>query len=297
MPQTVDAAFEKFHEAISLLGDYRTTARSRRERVVRLLAPAFEIEDAFGAGSIPRLTALKSGTALDVMVVLNYARHIRDRTPSQVLDSVQEALAAYRTGRRRHAVTLYYENWPNVDIVPVSRTLHADGGVSHYNVPDASSETWIPSRPDVIASAVEAKATECGANFRRIVRMIKHWSRMQGDCLAGYHVEVLALHAFNGRLDSLPWHVHEFFHEARRLLAGPLWYDTGYVDDYLGRADRAEVLARLEAATSLSRDAWYRTYAANADHRGAIEAWRRLFGDSFPAYERRARREVRVTPS
>lgn len=286
MPQTVDAAFEQFHEAISLVADYRTKAKARRERVVRLLAPTFEIEDAFGAGSIPRLTALRDETPLDVMVVLNYSKHIRDRTPTQVLESVREALAAYSTGTRRNgqAVTLHYETWPNVDIVPVSRTLHADGTVSHYNVPDSVSDTWIPSRPDVLASAVEAKAAECGANFRRIVRMIKHWSRTHAGCLAGYHVEVLALHVFNGKLESMPWHVHEFFHEARRLLAGPLWYDTGYVDDYLGRADRLEVLALMDVAIAKSRDAWFRTYAPNVDHKGAIEAWRQFFGDRFPAY-------------
>lgn len=286
MPNTVDAAFEQFHEAISLVADYRTTAKARRERVVRLLSSTFEVEDAFGAGSIPRLTALKGDAALDVMVVLNYSKHIRDRTPTQVLDSVRDALAAYRTGTRRNgqAVTLYYESWPNVDIVPVSRTLHADGTVSHYNLPESGSDTWIPSRPDALASAVEAKTAECGANFRRIVRMLKHWSRMRSDCLTSYHIEVLALHVFNGRLDSVPWHVHEFFHEARRLLAGPLWYDTGYVDDYLGRADRLRALAQVDLAIGKSRDAWFRAYAPNDDHRGAIEAWRQLFGNRFPAY-------------
>jgi hypothetical protein len=286
MPHTVDASFDRFHEAINLVGDYRNTAKARRERVVSLLSRRFEVEDAFVTGSIPRLTALRGETALDVMVVLHYSRHIQDRTPTQVLDSIRDALAAYRTATRRNgqAVTLYFENWPNVAIVPVSRTLQADGTVSHYNVPDSASDTWIPSRPQRLATAIDAKAAECGPNFRRIVQLIKHWNRTQGDCLASYHIEVLALHVCNGRLDSLPWHVHEFFHEGRRLLEGPLWYDTGYVDDYLGRAERLEVRRRFDVAIGRSRDAWFRTYAPNADHRGAIELWRKVFGDAFPAY-------------
>lgn len=286
LPRSVDASFDRFHDALNLVGDYRNTARTRRERVVSLLSGRFEVEDAFVTGSIPRLTALRGETALDVMVVLPYSTHIQDRTPTQVLDSVRDALGAYRTDARRNgqAVTLYFENWPNVAIVPVSRTLQADGTVSHYNVPESSTDTWIPSRPQRLALAIDAKAAECGPNFRRIVRLIKHWSRTQDHCLASYHIEVLALHVLNGRLDSLPWHVHEFFHEARRLLEGPLWYDTGYVDDYLGRADRLEVIRRVDVAIGRSRDAWFRTYPPNADHKGAIELWRLLFGDEFPAY-------------
>ena len=113
-----------------------------------------------------------------MIVVLHYGKHIKDKTPQQLLESVQNALSEYRTNVRNNgqAVTLYYKTWPNVDIVPVSRTTNDDGSVNYYNVPNANTGSWIQARPRKFASEIENKASECGQNFRRIIKMIKHWN-------------------------------------------------------------------------------------------------------------------------
>ncbi|MDI9639403.1 nucleotidyltransferase [Kamptonema cortianum] len=102
-----------------------------------------------GGRAIPRYTAVSGYADLDVIVVLHYGKHIKDRTPSQVLQSVRDALGEYRPGVRKNgqAVTLKYKTWPNVDIVPVARVVNDDGSVDHYSVPDMTREVWIHSRP------------------------------------------------------------------------------------------------------------------------------------------------------
>jgi len=199
---------------------------------------------------------------------------------------VRDALAEWRTGARKNgqAVTLNYTTWPNVDIVPVSRTVNDDGLILHYNVPDSNTDVWIKSRPKEHAATLEAKASECGNNFRRIIKMIKHWNRIHSDYLQSYHIEVLALNVFSGNLDDTPWCVFQFFSAARKLLEGPLWYDTGLADDYLSWVDRAEVLRRFDTAIDKSRGAWHKTYNDNSDHKGAIDAWQQIFGPKFPNY-------------
>jgi Second Messenger Oligonucleotide or Dinucleotide Synthetase domain len=109
------------------------------------------------------------------MVVLHNGKHIKDRKPSQVLQSVQRQLAGYRTGVRRNgqAVTLSYETWPDVDIVPVSRVTNSSGNISHYNVPDMNREVWIKSKPRLHDRYMTDKNKECGDAFKRIVKMIK----------------------------------------------------------------------------------------------------------------------------
>jgi len=286
MAYTVAAAFDAFYENINLSGDHRQTANARRDNVVDTLSKKFEIVESFATGSIPKFTALKGQADLDVMVALHYGKHIKDKTPTQVLQDVRAALAEWRTGARKNgqAVTLHYVTWPNVDIVPVSRVVNDDGSVSHYNVPDSNTDNWIPSRPKLHASNIESKSSDCGYNFRRIIKMIKHWNKIHSDYLQSYHIEVLALKAFDTNLDDTPWQVFQFFEKARPLLTTNLWHELGYADDYLSWSDRQEVLKRFDTAISKSRYAWSRTYNDTNDHKGAIEIWKQIFGDEFPAY-------------
>lgn len=286
MPYTVEASFNKFYESINLDGDHRGTANKRRDRIVELLGNSFTILEAFSTGSIPKFTALKERADLDVMVALHYGKHIKGKTPRQVLQDVRDCLAEYRTGVRRNgqAITLYYETWPNVDIVPVSRTNNSDGSVSHYNVPDSNTGDWIKSRPKSLAARINSKSSDCGQNFRRIIKMIKHWNRVHSDYMSSYHIEVLAISVFDSNLDDTPWEVFQFFDRARNLIERPLWYSTGFADDYLTWSNRLEVLRRFDAAIGKSREAWLKTYGSKPDHKAAIEIWKQIFRDKFPAY-------------
>lgn len=286
MAYTVAASFTQFHDNINLAGDHRQIANTRRDDIVATLSKSFEILEAFSTGSIPKYTALAQHADLDVMVVLHYTKHIKNKTPTQVLASVRDVLAEWRTGARRNgqAVTLYYKTWPNVDIVPVARFVDDNGNVVHYEVPNSNTDVWIKSKPKVFAATIESKSSECGSNFRRIIKMMKHWNRTHGDYLTSYHIEVLAIKVFSGNLDDTPWHIHKFFDDARTYLSSSLWYDTGYVDDYLTIFGRAEALKRFDTAYLTSLTAWHNTYGTNNNHEEAIRLWKQIFGDSFPAY-------------
>lgn len=284
MANAVEAAFDQFHDAINLSGDHRATANARKDNVVSKLQGSFEILDSFSTGSIPKFTALSGHADLDVIVVLHYSKHIKDKTPTQVLQSVRDALSEWRTGARRNgqAVTLAYTTWPNVDIVPVSRTDNNDGTVSHYNVPNSNNDTWIQSRPRKHSADIESKSTDCGKNFRRIIKMIKHWNRNHSDYLQSYHIEVLALKLFSTNLDDTPWNVLQFFDKARPLLQTNLYHELGYVDDYLSANDRTEVLKRFNTAYAKALTSWHA--GTKNDHATAIAGWKVIFGDKFPSY-------------
>ena len=280
----VERYFEKFFGEINLNGDHRETANKRKDRIVELLGSKFSIIESFGTGSIPKFTALKGHADLDVMVVLHYGKHIKDKKPSEVLQNVRDTLSQYRTNVRKNgqAVTLYYETWPNVDIVPVSRSSDEQGNF-YYNVPDINTGKWLISKPKIHASKIEKKSSECGLNFRRIIKMIKCWNFSHINYLQSYHIEVLALNVLDGNLDDTAWHVYQFFDKSRILLESRLWYEGSYVDDYLSFKDRTEILSRFDTAIDKSRSAWY--YGHINDYRKAIVVWRQIFGEKFPEYE------------
>lgn len=287
MPYTVSFSFQKFIENISLTGDHQETANTRKDRIVSLLSNTFTILDAFPTGSIPRWTALKSRADLDVMFVLHWTKHIKGKSAKQVLQDIRDALGEYRTNVRKNgqAVTLHYESWPNVDIVPASKTLNNNGTVNYYNVPDMNSGKWLKSRPRRHAGAIDAKANECGHHFKPLIRMIKEWNQTHSDLMSSYHIEVLCLKIFSGVLSDYTWDVFQFFDCAATLVQSRLPYEGGYADDYLEDDDnREEVLSRIETARGRTRNAWYLTYGDRNDHEAAIGIWRQAFGNRFPAY-------------
>jgi hypothetical protein len=286
MPYTVAVSFDKFLENINITGDHRETAKSRKDRIVSLLTNEFTILDAFATGSIPRYTALKGLADLDVMVVLHFGKHIDGKTPEQVLQAVRDSLGQYRTNVRKNgqAVTLHYDSWPNVDIVPVSRTVNGDGNVNHYNVPDLNTNGWLVSRPRKHSNDLDAKSSECGSKFRQIIKMIKQWNAAHSDLLQSYHIEVMALNIFTGDISDFTWGVFQYFDKAATLAAAPMLHEGGYADNYLDWSTRPEVVKRLETARDRARNAWYETYNGREHHKEAIEIWRLVFGDKFPVY-------------
>lgn len=286
MPYTVPASFDKFIDNITITGDHKDTAESRRKRIVDLLHNDFDILDSFPTGSIPKGTALKSHADLDIIIVLHWAKHIKDKLPSQVLAAVQSTLKEYKTGVRSNgqAVTLSYDSWPDVDIVPVSKTTNDDGTVKHYNVPDMNTESWIMSRPRAHAIAIAKRAKDCRTGFLPLIRMVKEWNRVHSELMSSYHLEVLALRACSGPLGDYPWALYDFFRQAALLAQAPLQYEDSYADASLDWSTRPEVVKRLETARDKASAAWYKTYGTNIDHAGAIELWRQMFGSRFPAY-------------
>lgn len=286
MPYTVPVSFDKFRENIELSGDHRDTANKRRDDIVSSFKKDFTILEAFPSGSIPRYTAVRGYADLDMILVLHYGKHIKGKKPSRVLQNVRDSLAEYKTNVRKNgqAVTLYYKTWPNVDIVPVSRTTNSDGSVNHYSVPDMNNESWIDSRPKKHSIELSKKNKECGESFKRVIKMIKWWNHQHSSLLQSFHVEVMALLTFFGKQDDYSWNIYQYFDKAVDLVSSSLWHEGAFIDGYLDYNKREEALDRLKAARDKARDAWLLTHNERNDHEKAINIWRQIFGEKFPAY-------------
>jgi tRNA nucleotidyltransferase (CCA-adding enzyme) len=121
---TVSDSINKFIENISLTGNQSDIAEKRATSIVNLLSKEFNILEAFPMGSLITQTSLKGHADVDVMVVLHYGEHIKDKTPTDLLQDIRDVLSGYNTKQAKkngQASTLYFQSWPNVDIVPSSR--------------------------------------------------------------------------------------------------------------------------------------------------------------------------------
>jgi hypothetical protein len=291
MAKTVKAAFEEFHDRINITGDHRETCRARKDALVDHMKKTLTIVDSFQSGSIPKYTALKTLSDLDVIVALNYSKHCKDKKPSEVLAAARSALSTYKIGARRNgqAVTVKYDTWPNVDIVPVYRVADGDK-ILHYCIPDMNTETWIEAKPVSHANKIDELAGSRGAEFRKIIKMMKWWNHVNNGYLESYHIEVLAVQEL-ASFTEWSWNVYQFIEKMHTsistcILSPCLLYDGSYADKYLKSADRTEVSNRLNGAKGNALSAWYATTASNPNksEETAINLWRKVFGDKFPIY-------------
>jgi hypothetical protein len=289
MPYTVPYSFDIFFEAINLPGGHRTEANERRHRIVGYLEDRFEILEAFPSGSIPRFTALRDHSDLDIIVVLHFGKHIEDRAPSAVLKDVRDELDRYSdTSVRRNgqAVTMHFTDWPKVDVVPAKR-FTSNGETVAYGIPDMHQEVWLRSRPKAHSQRMAREAEAQGSGFKRMVKMLKEWNRVHGVPLQSFHLEVLALQALQTYGfeddDDHTWPLFQFFEQATPLLREYLWYDEGWADDYLDLGARDAVVRRFVETAALASRAWSYTYKSD-EHEEAIVIWRKIFGSRFPAY-------------
>lgn len=288
--RTVHQAFTEFHDAINVKGNQREICNARRDSIIRYLKNDFRIIEAFASGSIPKYTANRGYADLDMIVALHYEEHCLNKQPSEVLQRVRDALSGYKTGSRKNgqAVTLYYETWPDVDIVPAFQTVDDNDNLLYYNIPNMNTETWIRSNPKLHAAAIKQRASTYGGEFRKIIKMIKWWNRMHSSYLQSYHIEVLALQSLTGRFSNFAMEVYTFFQkaceslEAAFFLLPSLFYLDSYVDGYLSYSDRQEALKRLRTARDLALEAWAASTANPTNQPRAFELYGRIFGDEFP---------------
>ncbi len=149
MAYTISYSFDQFIENISIPKAQSNIASKRADAILKLLKTDFDILSVFPIGSMETETGLKNISDVDVMVVLHYSKHVKGKTPEQLLQDVRDVLSEYDTRMAKkngQAITLYFKTWPNVDIVPACKVTEGNA-FSHYKIPNINTNSWIVTDP------------------------------------------------------------------------------------------------------------------------------------------------------
>lgn len=288
MPYLISTAFDGYYSAINLPGDHRTAANSRKEWIVTRLRTRFEIVDSGTIGSVPRFTALRDKADVDVLVALHHGRHVRGRTPQQLLSHVRMALGPMAGSVRRNgqAVTMRFATGMNVDVVPASRLEGTDSfGNKRFDIPDSNRGTWITTVPRRHGSLIDSGVSVAGEQFRKVIKYAKHWNARVGAGMQGFHIENIALSAVDGGWrDDSSWATLQWFDKATETLTGPFWFDGLPVDEYMTPTSRSKARQLAQVAYNHALIGWSATYDGHSDHRTAITSFKTIFGQKFPGY-------------
>lgn len=201
------------------------------------------VQPNFG-GSVQKGTYVAGLSDVDVLLIVNQST-LKNRPPSSVIayvaDTIRRRLPKNPVSKGKLAVTVGYADKTEIQILPAIRTA------SGFRIADPGSTGWSnvvhPERfVDTLTRVNNAKGG-------RVVPVIK-FAKALADCfitqedrrLKGYHMESLAVAAFNGyngKLDSRSMLSHFLAYSTRAVLS-PIpdpTEQTPYVDEYLGPAN------------------------------------------------------------
>jgi hypothetical protein len=283
---TAELGFFELDEELALPDAHEEAAQERCDHLIDLLSDEFSIVEAYPTGSIPRGTAIRGHADIDIIVVLEDWEWRGDK-PSQILQRVRDHLAQYKDAQIRkngQAVTMYYDGWPQVDVVPAGNEYEGFSSESDYLViPDMTTEQWFQSRPRTHSRALAQQAEWGGFRFLDIVRMLKWWNLKHGQYLQSFHIEAMAVEFASFDISEYGWEISRLFDAAAESIKD---YNSpeNYAEEYLTYKTRPEVVKRLEAAGKAASHAWYLTYNGRGRDKEAMAIWQQLFPDRFPSY-------------
>lgn len=302
MAATVYAAFQEFASKNELTDAQVSDAKTKHTGVRTCIGNALTVDTAFLTGSYARSTMIRAPKDIDLFVVLDYSKH--GATYYEPYDGAQKALDKFHSVLKGcYPTTSIRKDGPAVnldfstvgfDVVPAFRR---NGG--GFVIPNRPGTGWIGTDPTKHAEITSGMNAATGGHFVPLVKMLKVWNRWRYDKLTGFHLEMALAEAWP-RAQSpafpygqVPAKYTSYAAAAAALfpaLADKLWWGGmndpaglgGTIDSYLSQDDRTRTIEKLKASGESA--AMARQHEANEKHEWAINRWREIFGDFFPAY-------------
>jgi hypothetical protein len=293
MATTTNQAFLELKENLEITGLQSSTVSTRQTNVREVVEAGLEVLDSFLTGSYARDTMIAplSEADIDVFVVLksDYYHQFNGQNGGQagLLDLVKKTLRKTYTrtpdiGRNGQAVTIRFEDFL-IDVVP---SFNRQGG--GFLIPNSITQSWISTDPKKhVEISTEANAAHNG-DLVPLIKMIKAWNKNIDRHFRSFHLEVLAWSILNGvTISNFPSGVRFFFDKGRELVSkqnpDPAGY-SGDVGSYIaGTAKIQEAVGKFQLAYERAVKA--EAYEQRGQTADAMETWRMIIGDYFPAYE------------
>lgn len=293
MATTIPIAFQKLKENLEITGLQKSTVSTRQDNVRAVVANDLTVEDSFLTGSYSRNTMIAplKEADVDIFIVLhpNYFHHYNNGQnggQAGLLDLVKRTLKKTYTktpdiSRNGQAVTIQFTDFL-VDVVP---GFNRQGG--GYLIPNSISKSWIPTDPKKHVEIVSSENIAHSGNLVPLIKMIKGWNKNSGNFFNSFHLEVLALQILRDvKISDFPSGMRYFFDKSRDLVTKKNLDPAGYGQDVGSYINTQEKIQEAVAKFQLAYDRAIKAedYNNRGNTQAAIEMWRKIFGDYFPAY-------------
>jgi len=287
MARTVTQAFEELKENLEITDLQQSTVSTRQQNVRRAVESYLTVLDSFLTGSYSRHTMIAplKDADVDIFIVLD-SSYYEENGQANLLDRVKRVLKnTYPTtpdiSRNGQAVTIQFTDFA-VDVVPA---FYRKGG--GYLIPNSARQTWIATDPKKHVEILSDANARQNGDLVPIIKMVKGWNRNMERYFYSFHLEVLVLQILDRvTISDFPSGIRYFFDKGRSYIREKNPDPSGYGGDigaYLNTNPKIEsAVVRFE--TAYDRAIRAEDYNKRGYVTEAIDMWRRIFGQYFPAY-------------
>ena len=292
MSRTIRDSFQQFKQNLNITGLQQNSVSIRQNNIRNVVENDLQVLDSFLTGSYSRNTMISplSEADIDIFIVLDpqYYHRYNGQNGGQagLLDLVKRTLIKTYTrtpdiSRNGQAVTIRFEDFV-VDVVP---GFKREGG--GYLIPNSISQSWISTDPKKHVEISSQMNLNHNGDYVPLVKMIKAWNKRHSSFFRSFHLEVLALEILkNIEISDYPSGVRYYFGNSIALISQKNPDPAGFggdVGSYLNsREIIQEAVSRFQSAYEIAVKA--EELGSNGHLELAINKWRVLFGDYFPAY-------------
>lgn len=287
MPSTVPASFEKFRENLEITGLQRSTVSTRQQDIREAIENGMNVADSFLTGSYIRQTMIAplNKADIDIFMVLNTSHYVQNGQQA-LLNELRRILRLRypntpEISPNGQAVTITFTDF-KVDVVPAFNRI--GGG---YVIPNAKDGSWISTNPQYHVEYKSAHNNAHNGTLVPMIKMLKCWNRQWGNPFESFYLELLAIKIFHGvTITDYPSGARFFFDKGREAIKYKIQDPVGYGGQIGGlkninTVDAAVRLFQSGYELALSAEQWDRLGFYT---KTAIDEWRKVFGDYFPAY-------------
>lgn len=280
----VDDAFANLRSQLEITKTESELAQRRHKEIRDHVATEWELEDDFLTGSYRRHTKTKKLKDVDIFVVVKRdgaQGHLRADGPSAVLRELKRVLDkkydSVVIDRMACTIDFGSEEIVSFDVVPAFK--RKGGG---YEIPDTQTD-WIATNPKLHHELTSAKNNACDEKWVPFVKMVKGANRELGEPVEpSFLLEVMALDLVQEPFGRFQDELVFFFATAADELDRD-WPDPANLGpdvNVMNGSKRATArTALLDAQQIAERAVWLED---NAQERGVVEEWRKLFGWRMP---------------
>lgn len=286
MAKTILESFRKLKTNLEITELQQSTVSTRQQNVRKAVENELNVLDSFLTGSYSRHTMIASlkKADIDVFVVLHPKYYEYDGQAS-LLDKLRRVLLKTyprtpKISRNGQAVTITFSDFI-VDVVPA---FDRKGG--GYLIPNSITKEWISTNPKIHVEVMTNENSRHNGDLVPIVKMIKGWNRNINHAFVSFYLELLALKIFKDvTISDYPSGMRYFFDKGREgikyKVKDPVEYG-GQINGLDNVSTVDEAVSRFETAYNRAKKAEEYEQVGYTEY--AINEWRKIFGDYFPAY-------------
>jgi hypothetical protein len=290
-PKTVAVAFGAFDQAIGLDTRERDRAQARHREVSDCLIESASAESTFLQGSFSRKTMRRPLKDVDMVVVL--PAHLwpeLEQHPAKALDLFKQPLRERFRGivrfdvhdRPAKALQVIFDDCPfTFDLVA---GFEDPGGGEDVVIANRETGAWERSNSRTLRRVIAERNQATNGRFVRQVRMVKEFKALHPELeeLCGLASESLTYAAVTREMPHANAVAATLRHAASAVM-GPVMDPTG-VDDLTVKwttEDRLSFASVFRSGAARAEEAL--RLDADGSPGAAIDVWRSILGDDFPA--------------